>query len=152
MVRRKRVSAGASPEELAFTVVGAPVPKGRPRAVIGKGKMAGKLMTYTPKETRVYENLVRDCCEAAMRDAEKRDFMIWPCDEADYELQVDVYRAANRGDLDNFVKAVSDALNRVAYPDDRFIFSMKARMLIDRKNPRVEVAIRRWDYGTFTDG
>lgn len=58
-------------------------------------------------------------------------------------LYVNVYRAAKRGDLDNYAKVLGDALNGVAYHDDSQVVELHMWRHDDRKNPRVEVEIRR---------
>jgi len=57
-------------------------------------------------------------------------------------VTVKVYRPANRGDLDNSLKAILDALNQRAYRDDSQIDELHAYKFLDRKNPRVEVEVR----------
>lgn len=57
-------------------------------------------------------------------------------------VTVRVYRPANRGDLDNSLKAILDALNERAYQDDSQIDELHAYKYLDRANPRVEVEVR----------
>lgn len=57
-------------------------------------------------------------------------------------VTVRVYRPANRGDLDNSLKAILDALNKRAYQDDSQIDELHAYKYLDRANPRVEVEVR----------
>jgi Holliday junction resolvase RusA-like endonuclease len=45
-----------------------------------------------------------------------------------------------RGDLDNLVKALADALNGVAYEDDSQIYSLKAKKLYSQE-PGIEFVI-----------
>lgn len=126
---------------------GPPVPKGRPKFVV----IQGRVSTYTPKPTQIYEALVAFHAQKAMRELRENDFEDWDATaEGDYELLVQVYRHQLRGDADNFHKAVSDGLNKIAYPDDRFIFRSETIMKLDRENPRVNVAIRRWPLGEFS--
>lgn len=116
---------------LSFTVSAVPVPKARPR-------FSRTGHTYTPSATRDYERLVQAAAiEAAI------PFGRLPVFEAGtlVELEVRVYRAANRGDLDNYLKAISDACNRVVWSDDKQIVSVLAWMGVDKANPRVEVCV-----------
>ncbi len=116
---------------VAFTVIGAPVPKARPR-------MSRSGHTYTDARTVAYERLVRDAAiRAAMPHGRLPVFM----KGAPVKLTIRVYRAASRGDLDNYSKAVSDACNRILYEDDRQVVSLDAWMGVDRENPRVEVEV-----------
>ena len=115
-----------------FVVPGAPVPKARPRVT--------RYGTYTPKSTRDYEKRI----VAAWRAAGAVQF------PAGVPLSVTVYarfpipkragkskRAAmegdwhtvHRGDADNVVKAVQDALNGHAYPDDCAVCKIYAEKL-----------------------
>ena len=54
---------------------------------------------------------------------------------------VDVYRPRKRGDLDNLLKAVLDALNGVAYVDDDQVQQLHAIRYDDKRAPRVEVGV-----------
>lgn len=54
---------------------------------------------------------------------------------------VDVYRPRRRGDLDNVLKAVLDALNGVAYRDDEQVEEIHAHRYEDKRAPRVEIAV-----------
>ena len=110
-----------------FTVPGAPVPKARARVVNGHA--------FTPARTRAYEKHVQTCAREALSR------VAWRLDAPAYALRVVVHRAARRGDLDNFVKCVSDALNRIAWDDDSRVVVLEARMTVDRDRPRVEVEI-----------
>jgi len=87
-----------------------PVPKGRPR--LGRGH------AYTPAATRAYE-----------------EHIAWAYKEAGgplHEGLLDVtmvFRAQRwPGDLDNLVKAVLDALNGIAWRDDRQIRELHAAL------------------------
>lgn len=59
-------------------------------------------------------------------------------------VQVDVYRPAKRGDLDNTLKVLLDSLNRIAYVDDSQIVKITARRFEDKKNPRAEVVVKKY--------
>ena len=52
-----------------------------------------------------------------------------------------LYRPAKRGDLDNRVKVLLDALNGIAYRDDSQVVELHAYRREDRANPRVEVDV-----------
>ena len=57
-------------------------------------------------------------------------------------LSVDVYRAQRRGDLDNFLKILSDSLQGIIYENDSQIVEIHARLFDDKKNPRAMVSIQ----------
>jgi Holliday junction resolvase RusA-like endonuclease len=88
-------------------------------------KIHGRLMrSMTPKSTRAFEASVRAVAAAVMSRKQMAPFscpvemelrfcfqgdpMTWPTAPAD-------------GDLDNLVKAVKDAINKVVYVDDRLV-------------------------------
>ncbi len=106
-----------------FVIPHRPKAKERPRFSM-KGGYA-----YTSAKTRTFEQLVKDHYKGPMFDgpvslavtfSPKR---ITVCitempDEPDSKL---------RGDVDNYIKSVSDALNGVAYEDDRQIHKLSGR-------------------------
>jgi Holliday junction resolvase RusA-like endonuclease len=57
-------------------------------------------------------------------------------------LSATFYReSAQACDVDNLAKAVQDALNGIAYEDDRQIVHLTAVKALDRVNPRTEIVI-----------
>lgn len=52
-----------------------------------------------------------------------------------------VYRARRSGDLDNRIKIVLDALQGIAYTDDKQITEIHAYRFDDKHEPRVEIEI-----------
>lgn len=56
-------------------------------------------------------------------------------------ISLRVYRPAQRGDLDNRIKVLLDALQGVAYEDDKQIVELHAYQNDDKANPRVEVEV-----------
>lgn len=56
-------------------------------------------------------------------------------------LSVTWYRKAQRGDLDNRLKAACDALQTLVYENDRQIVELHAFRMDDPKKPRIEVRI-----------
>lgn len=110
-----------------------PVAKERPRSSRGH--------FYTPKRTREYEDAVRLAAARALQAANASPFMgpvilfvetvnavpkSWPKDRKAAALAQRIY--PNKGDLDNRVKAISDALNGVFYVDDVQIVRSVATM------------------------
>ena len=94
-------------EHIASIVIpGRPKPKGRPRFAKGHA--------YTPKETRDAEQRIVDLFEF--------ECPLWEPTVEKVRLTVDAYFKNRQScDLDNVAKLVSDALNKVAYADDRQI-------------------------------
>lgn len=56
-------------------------------------------------------------------------------------VHVDVYRPAKRGDLDNTLKVLLDALKGIAYADDSQVVSLHACRHEDPDSPRAEVFV-----------
>ena len=122
---------------LTFTVEGQPVPKGRPRFANH---------AYTPKRTRAYETLVRAAALEALgvfgspwELGGKMGVRLWFYRKGGKK---DPGKELHRCDLDNLVKAVTDALNGVLYADDQQIDVIEAYREVDSEKPRVTVAVR----------
>lgn len=128
--------------ELAFVVPGEPVAKARAR--MGKAKRGAKRRPHTPKKTRAYEERVKILCHrAAVRSR-------WKFSRGDrFALSLAIYRTHEGagGDLDNYVKAISDGVNEVAWQDDRYVRALAVTLEQDRANPRIEVRIERISSG-----
>lgn len=134
---------------LHFTIPGSPKGKQRPRFV----RMGNYVSTYNPKETVIYENLVRSCFIEAYPDTffdkdtplsmtvfayldtpksvskKKRQMML------DWRI-----RPIKKPDSSNILKAIEDGLNAVAYNDDTQIVAHHVYRFYSA-NPRVEVYI-----------
>lgn len=130
---------------LRFVVPGEPIPKGRARSRVVRPK-SGKAFVqhYTPGETTAYEDRVGLLCRVAVARAR------WLFTAKDrFAIAIRVFRTHEGagGDLDNYVKTISDAINGVAFGDDRYIRSLSASLSHDRERPRVEIVIRRMRSG-----
>lgn len=113
-----------------FVVEGPPV--GKQRAIVTKRG------AFTPAKTRAYERLVGNEARFALLEAAKEH---WPFD-AHYSLTCRIYmQDERRRDIDNVGKAVSDALNGVAYDDDSQVHEVHLYRYLSREHPRVEVAL-----------
>lgn len=109
---------------MRFVVPGRPIAKARPRSTTTNGRT----VTYTPARTKAFEARVR---HAALEAGVRR--IAGPV-----RLTVHVYGV--QGDWDNYGKAISDALNQVAYEDDKQV--VDGRVYVYRKGtPRTEVEI-----------
>lgn len=130
---------------VTFIIQGEPVGKGRPRFANGH--------CYTPKKTRSYEDMVKlSWMTAKNRPINPHDGPI--C------IEVDVYHAIPAStpkirrdevlaslpqkvpDLDNCIKSVTDALNGLAYIDDKQIVGIIGRKYFAEFG-RVEVRVTR---------
>jgi Holliday junction resolvase RusA-like endonuclease len=114
---------------IKFTVPGEPKGKGRP-----KFSRQGKFVrTYTPETTVNYENWVRMCFLQAKQEKLTGQLRA----EINYYLSVPnsftkikkeealkgLLRPTKKPDIDNVTKIIFDALNGMAYEDDKFIVS-----------------------------
>lgn len=107
-----------------FTVPGRPRPKGRPRMSRGRA--------FTPKTTADYEKLIRHYATGIVTE---------PSDSNDITFNVNVYfKNKTHGDVDNYIKIASDALNKVAYNDDKQIKHVEGHLYYD-KDERMEIEI-----------
>jgi len=112
----------------SFVVQGPPQPKQRARS--GKGGRH-----YTPAATVRYESVVR-----AIGSLRKPPG--WPMDGIYHLTVVACFADRRPRDIDNVVKAVSDALNRVAFDDDNQVVRVSAEKHVDPANPRTEVTVQ----------
>lgn len=161
--KRGRIAAGdvrPEPELLVFLPV-EPKTKHRPRTSLSKDEVLKafhasrgnasafsallekvKHRTYTPQETRDYEETVARLASAAMRSRApfshpveldvvfvlSGEPCLWPVDGTD-------------PDLDNLEKALCDALNKVVWTDDRLIVRKTSWMLCGDR-PGIHLAVR----------
>lgn len=135
--------------EVKFTVLGEPQGKGRPRFANAKGRV----ITRTPEETVIYENLV-------VLEYRRQVGNVKFADDAILDLRIMAYytipasaskkkkeqmesgdlRPTKKPDMDNIVKVVADSLNHVAYRDDAQIVDCQIRKFYSQQ-PRIEVTI-----------
>ena len=136
---------------ISFTVYGKPIPKDRPRVVKGH--------VYTPKETVEQEETIVLVYKSIYHDF-KFDQYVPLRVETDFYLEISktdrqkkkVFEKIKSGkirptkakalDVDNGLKLVLDALNKVAYFDDSQIVETLARKYYSEK-PRTEIRIMR---------
>lgn len=128
-------------EKLFLVVLGEPVPKGRARSRAVTTK-AGKTFVshFTPKATRAYEDKIKVTCQMAVNLAR------WTWTKADrFRVIINVYRTHEGagGDIDNTGKACLDAINKVAFADDRYVRELGMRLRQDASRPRVEITVTK---------
>lgn len=129
---------------VSFAVDGRPVPKGRPRVT--------RHGTYTPKSTQVFESAIRTAWlkkgEKPFEDGEALDVMVnayFPIPSGtpkNKKGELHLTPCLKRGDIDNIIKAVLDALNGYAYKDDSAVYSVYGRKIYTMGEPFTEVTIR----------
>ena len=120
----------------SFDVPGAPVGKGRPRVTRGGA--------YTPERTRQYERRV-----ALVATTHLLKRLDWRMD-ARYALVVEARHARTRKgepskkapDIDNVIKAVADALEGIAYENDRQVVEVHGYTEHTHDEPRTRVVVQ----------
>ena len=95
---------------ISFKIPGRPVPKGRPRTAKG--------VIYTPARTREYEQQVKQVADY-LGDKSLYD------EDLAVKIKL-IFKDRKHGDLDNYIKSITDALNGVLYRDDRQIKEIMA--------------------------
>ena len=109
----------------------------KPRAIYNKqkGKWIGTI--YKTTEAKEY-------CKTVQLIALQADFMPYP-KGVQVVFHMVWYRENMRGDLMNREKVVEDALQGIMYMNDSQITAKHTRWILDRKNPRVEVCVTRFE-------
>lgn len=133
--------------KVGFTIPGVPVAKGRPRF----RTVAGHAQTYTPKKTVNFETEARLIAMGAMvrlgnlhpcRSSVQMSMVVFVPVPASWskgkraQALAGLLHPTSKPDLDNYEKAVTDALNGVVYEDDSQICDVvKSKRYAE--NPRV---------------
>lgn len=143
-------------KEVRFVVEGEPTGKGRPRFVTRYNPVTKKSFgqAHTPKETLVYENLVKveysaqtdgfRFDDAAMLDMRVLAFYGIPKSKSKKIKEKMIkgeIRPTKKPDCDNVLKIIADSLNMVAYKDDTQIVDAQIRKFYSER-PRVEIIIK----------
>jgi len=115
---------------ITFTVPGTPVPKGRPR-------MGRNGNVYTPRRTAEYEADIGNEWIALS----PRPQPLW----GDVRVDVTVHEGPRVADADNYLKAVLDALNTLAWLDDKQVVEATVRVCRSAPEPRLEVTVEAID-------
>lgn len=132
---------------IEFTVPGIPIAKARPRVT--------KHSTYTPQKTKDYENLVKWSCKSKYKDKPLSgpiridiDFYMYiPKNTSEKRTRAKIAREilpTKKPDWDNMAKSITDALNGIAYEDDKQIVETHIYKYFS-DNPRAEVKIAKID-------
>ena len=127
-------------KQYAFTVSGAPVGKQRPRTV----NKNGKTWTFTPKSTVAYERRIK---QAAI-DAGV-EMMDWCCVDMTMHVCCNKNNSIPKKypDPDNVYKSCLDAMQGVAYENDRVAISGNIECLFIPHNtyPYVRISLQELD-------
>ena len=132
--------------KVKFCVLGEPRAKQRPRATI----RGGHATVYTPKDTVSYENLVRytyqqDVGKRLCGAIEFKAIFYFPIPKSISKKQREKMLSEKephlkKSDLDNCIKCVTDAIQGVAFDDDKQIYKITAEKYYS-DNPRVEIEL-----------
>ena len=139
---------------MKFTIWGKPKAKGRPRL----STYGGFARAYTPQDTIEYENLIKLSYLQASEQQEAVDYEkpIVLKVKAFYEIPKSIskkkrleilngdIRPCVKPDIDNCLKAVLDALNKIAFKDDTQVVELQGSKHYDEQ-PRVEVEITNYE-------
>jgi len=133
---------------LVFSIPGAPIGKGRPRVTTA----GGHAHAYTPVKTASYEAFVAQTYKSSFPRqnalTDPIDLVLrayypiptsWPQSKKAKAL-AEIIMPTVKPDLDNVIKCIADALNGVAWEDDKQIVSVRAEKHYSPL-PRVEVEI-----------
>lgn len=85
---------------------------------------------------RVVKSAAAKAYQAGVRLTHRADPVTGPV-----AVSLAVYRPARRGDLDNSIKVLLDALKGVAFVDDAQVVAIYATRFDDKARPRVEVVV-----------
>lgn len=138
-----------------FKVVGEIKTKQRPRSTV----RGGFARVYTPQTTAVYENLVKlsyeQQCKGIYFGELPLKVDIYAYFKAPETIKKYVYYGydcVNHKDLDNIAKTILDALNGIAYKDDKQVVELcisKHWVFNDNDNENIVVIINSDDIGTL---
>ncbi|MDQ0158997.1 RusA family crossover junction endodeoxyribonuclease [Alkalibacillus salilacus] len=141
---------------IAFTIHGQPVAQGRARATTFKGQAR----MYDPAKSKHYKHYVQ--LSAAQHkpsnllkgpiDLTVRVYRPIPKSMPKYKRKLiddGQLRPTTKPDVDNYLKAIKDALNGIIWHDDSQVVNVHIEKYYDDQ-PRVEVEIREWEADTCT--
>ena len=132
-----------------FNVDCNPVGKGRPRF----RRQGNFVRTYSDKKTLDFEDLVRQAAIKAMGSSGPLEtpvalfcYVRLPVPQSHSKKRTTAClegfeRPAKKPDLDNIVKAVSDAINTIIFKDDAQVVSLHATKKYDI-NPGIEILVK----------
>ncbi len=135
---------------LNFTIPGDPKGKGRPRFT----SVNGRSMIYTPKATREAEETVKQAYSRAYPGVsfgsapvsiQVRAYMPMPKNASrtlKTEMLSGIVRHTHKPDADNILKLVCDALNGLAFDDDKQIIAVWCEKHYSDV-PRMEISMAR---------
>lgn len=132
-----------------FTVLGEPVAQGRPRATT----INGHVRMYDPKKSRNFKQYVRltasqHAPEKLLEGPLKMKVVVYRPSLKSFskkkakQAEEGTLRPTTRPDVDNYVKGIKDALNKVIWKDDSQVVDLSVSKFYSEK-PRVEVTVEK---------
>ena len=133
----------------------------------GRPRFSKRSRAYKDKKDVEYERLIRECFLKEAKDIEPSERPIAIKIEAHYKLAKNTpkyvremlfyndfnYVPQSKPDLDNIAKSVLDALNGVAYIDDKQIYSLTCNKSFDIESDisYLDVEVGYFQYNTLED-
>jgi Holliday junction resolvase RusA-like endonuclease len=118
-----------------LVIHGKPVGKARPRF----SRRGNKVVTFTPRETQIYEQNIKALAQVAMLGKNMFEGPVKVTIKAYFSHKKKTGWHVSRPDLDNVVKAILDGLNGVVFADDASVAQLVASK--EYGDERVEVQI-----------
>lgn len=121
-------------------IYGKPIGKARPR--FGRTR-SGKPVTYTPQQTKNYEQEIATTAQCAMTGKLLMEGPLKVEIKAFFFHKKKEGLHVSRPDLDNIIKAILDGLNGVVFNDDASVAVLAAskHYVNDEEQERVEVVV-----------
>jgi len=131
-------------DSISFRIEGTPVPKERYRYHVIKrlGKTYAK--TYTPAKTMAYETKVAALFLKNAKDLSEDT-------KKNSVVAMNLYFSfmdKRRRDIDNCIKSIMDALNKVAWADDSQVVALAAYKAIGQKEEYAMVQVTYYEKGS----
>ena len=133
-----------------ITIIGEPVPQGRPKFV----RIGNRVATYDPPKSKKYKDIVKLYATAQLKrfDLITGEACVditfylpippsWPKYKR-LDAEYGKIRPAKKPDIDNLYKGLIDALTGIAWKDDGLITDVAMRKRYTADQPRTEITIR----------
>jgi Holliday junction resolvase RusA-like endonuclease len=118
-----------------LVIHGKPVGKARPRF----SRRGNKVVTFTPRETQIYEQNVKSLAQVAMIGKAMLEGPVKVTITAYFAHKKKTGWHISRPDIDNVVKAILDGLNGVVFADDAVVAQLVASKHYGEERVEVQV-------------
>lgn len=120
-----------------YTILGKPITASAGQRIVMIPKFKGS-SEKRPAILRSAEALTWTKSAVIQLKAQKQGPMI----EGPVEVQMNVHREINSGDVDNYAKIALDAMTDAGvWRDDKLVMKLTVEKFVDPKNPRIEVTV-----------